>query len=321
LLLNSESQAARRTWRPTTASGTWSTAANWLEGAVPVAADEVIIDPSVDVSITGVPSQSIDSLTIGATSGRTISLTGTSGTLTVGTITRLLAGNVTLTLNALTLTATGATTINASATLNIASGATFNSVGGVTGAGSILVYGTLNNNTTGTNSIQPSIVQVYRGGIYLHSRNGGAVTTATWNTGSLARFTGITNTTPSANINQAYFDFEWNCAQTSNIDLGLGTGFSTAGDFRVLRTSSATNSANGINGNPAIGFALTLFNGSTASDVSFNIGDDFEVGTTGATTVNAFVVLSKLLLYKIFKSFFRNKRLYNGINYILFLFI
>ncbi len=292
LLLNTEGQAARRTWRPTTATGTWSTAANWLEGAVPVAADEVIIDPSVDVSITGVPSQSIDSLTIGATSGRSINLTGTSGTLTVGTITRLLAGNVTFTINALTITANGAATINASATLNIANGATFNSVGGVTGAGSILVFGTLNNNTTGTNSIQPSIVQVYKGGIYLHSRNGGAVTTATWNTGAMARFTGITNTTPSANINQAYFDFEWNCAQTSNIDLGIGSGFSTAGDFRILRTSSATNSANGINGNPSIGFALILFNGSTASDVSINIGDDFEVGTTGATTVNAFVVLS-----------------------------
>ena len=76
------------------------------------------------------------------------------------------------------------------------------------------------------------------GSTYEHARDGGDVPIATWETGSTALFTGITNNTP-ANRGQDYFNLTLNTAGLlSNKDMALD-GHTISGDFTVLSSGSA----------------------------------------------------------------------------------
>jgi hypothetical protein len=121
-----------RTWRGTTNSN-WGTNTNWLEGAVPTAADDVVFDatsPNCTTNVTGL------ALTITFTNyTATITFTNTitvSGNVTLGA-SMTFAGSAALIINAnSTITANGKplgvpfTCITVGRTINIADALTFN---------------------------------------------------------------------------------------------------------------------------------------------------------------------------------------------------
>ncbi|MES2389692.1 MAG: T9SS type A sorting domain-containing protein [Bacteroidota bacterium] len=285
--------AVTRTWN-LSGGGAWNVAANWNPAAIPIAGDVLTIDPAAAATITNVPTLSLASLTIGGTNNKAITFTSTAAaTLTVVAVTVTGATGASLTLstnNNLSITgagsigAAGALTVNTGSTLTV-SGAS----GNLAGAGSLNVLGTLANNSQTANGISTTTVAFYGGGLYSHLRNGGAVPTATWTGPSTAKFTGITTTAPT-NINQNFFDFTWDCAQTATLTLGISVGFAVQNNLTVSRTTSTISTASAVTDNGNVGTALILFNESSVTR-TFNIGYDLVVDNT-TNLFNAFLVLS-----------------------------
>ncbi|MHA8051854.1 beta strand repeat-containing protein, partial [Aquirufa sp. ROCK-SH2] len=83
----------------------------------------------------------------------------------------------------------------------------------------IKVVGTFKNSGGTFTDEDNSNAILFDGGTYLHTRNGGSIPKATWqtlgSTSSTARITGITSTALTAGLNQSFQNFEWNnSAQT-----------------------------------------------------------------------------------------------------------
>ncbi len=126
-------------------------------------------------------------------------------------------------------------TANISGRLNIESSRVFNTdatsvVTTVSSTGYIY-------NDQGSFTCTSSAKLIFNGGTYEHKLNAGTLPTATWNSGSFCKLTGITNTLPSS-TNQTFHHFVWdNASQSGTVNLDE-TIISTNGDFQVLNTNS-----------------------------------------------------------------------------------
>jgi hypothetical protein len=165
----------------------WNVAANWSQGHVPLATEDVTIntaDPVLSSGNDGVAKS------ISISSGRTLSITS-SKTLTVGTGTSSLNGIVnmdtaTLTLNGATSWSGGTTSIGVSAsTLNINAAFTITGDGSMSGGFGGVVHvgsgGSITTSNTGTASLQPALdndgtVTVGSGTLSLAGGDGGTTT-------------------------------------------------------------------------------------------------------------------------------------------------
>ena len=73
------------------------------------------------------------------------------------------------------------------------------------------------------------------GGRYQHSRDGGTIPTATWNSGAICEINGVTATAP-AGLNQPFHHWTWDCpAQITSVTLG-GNPTSVNGNLTVNNT-------------------------------------------------------------------------------------
>lgn len=132
------------------------------------------------------------------------------------------------------------TTIEAGASLEVLAGGSL-VVGD--GAGTDLeVFGRLGNMGSVTVSGTASLT-FEDGAHYVHRHAGvpGAIPPATWDPGSLCEIAGFTtNTTPPANLGQAFGSFTWNCpAQSGAINLG-GALSTIHGQLRVVSTGTGS---------------------------------------------------------------------------------
>ena len=82
LFFAGKSLAATRTWDGGAGTLVWTTAANWSGDAIPVAGDDVVFNTAGTYTITGVPTLSLNSLTI--TSGNVTFSSSSASTLTIG---------------------------------------------------------------------------------------------------------------------------------------------------------------------------------------------------------------------------------------------
>jgi hypothetical protein len=143
--------AGTKTWKSTGSGGSWGTASNWTEGSVPVANDNVTINPSANISITGVPVLTINSLTVNGsgtvnlTSSNTLTfLSGGSITINAGNTLNMIGTKMALsdpTTGTLTTSGTGSltTTVTTAASLPTTSAGT-----GITFTFDVIFNGTAN---------------------------------------------------------------------------------------------------------------------------------------------------------------------------------
>jgi hypothetical protein len=119
----------------------------------------------------------------------------------------------------------GIVTVNATRTVTI-----------INGAGTDFINnGTINN--SGTINLSASATMMHdTNGIYVHTQNGGNITTATWNVNSTCEIRGTTNSLPM-NLGQNFGNFTWN-ATGQSINLGLNTNMTIQKDFNILSSGS-----------------------------------------------------------------------------------
>jgi hypothetical protein len=228
----------------------WSNTAAWQ-----VSTDPAFISPAAQVCYTEPTAANSESITIRA--GHTINITSTASA------------------DQLTIAAAGILNIDAGGTLNTADGT----------ATDIAIGGALNINTGGTLSTAAgSQVSVTAGGYlknaamyssggslvvdgtYEHALDGGTITTASWNAGSICNVTGIANTAP-AGLGQNFYDLVWNCNQSADIQLANTITGPIQNDFTVAKTN---------------GFDLWMAN---TQSVNLSIGRDLNV-TGGKLIMN-----------------------------------
>ncbi|HYV90219.1 MAG TPA: T9SS type A sorting domain-containing protein [Chitinophagales bacterium] len=157
------------------------------------------------------------------------------------------------------------------------------------------VSGTFKN--SGTILIDAIATVVFEsGGKYQHARNGGDIPYATWNLGSTCEILGITNTKPD-HLNQAFYNFIWNCAgETNEIDLNAQLA-TVNGDLSLTSTGTSSlyfdqqenNLTLNIAGNLNVqgGTTYACLNGSEVINVMGNYiqtGGNFNFNQAGATT-------------------------------------
>jgi len=73
------------------------------------------------------------------------------------------------------------------------------------------------------------------GSTYEHARNGGTITTSTWDTGSNCLITGAAGNAPG-NANQNFYYFTWNCpSQSANLNLAWSS-ITIGGNFTCINS-------------------------------------------------------------------------------------
>ena len=299
--------ASTKTWLPsTTGTFSWTTGANWSGSTVPITGDLVIIDPAAAQTISNLPTITLGGLTIGGANNQAITFSTVTATLMVSGVASLstsvnFATGITVSYLS-NATQTGGlvqyrSAVSCNGNFNVTGSSTqldflgnnLNFSG--TGVLNVTNGARLINSSSGTAIINISTVNISTNGNYRHNRNGGVIPTATWGTGSLCEIIGITNLAPTG-ISQSFFDLTWASSQSANINLNIGDGFQVRDDFSITRTTNSNTAANGINGNSAIGFALTLYSSAEAVDRVFSIGKNFNVIAPNAASSNVFLVLN-----------------------------
>ena len=154
----------------TATGGSWNTGGSWVGGAVPVAANDVVIASGATVTLNSGISVTVNSL---ALNGGTITGTGTTPTLTVTTNLTNTNGSA---IAALNLTVTGTATVT-NGTLNISSAT------GTKTFGNLTVSGTFTNTANCPITIKGNLINN---------------TSCSFGTGNVT-FTGATNNTISGN--------------------------------------------------------------------------------------------------------------------------
>lgn len=180
------------------------------------------------------------------------------------------------------------TTVESGATLTIQSSAAITVADG-TGT-DLVVNGTVVNQSSSASTVVGT-VQFANGSLYNHQVNSGTVLTATWDSGSECRITGVTATAPSG-LGQAFSDFTWQCTAQSGT-VTLNSALTTVNrDFKVSGTNSNTLSlsstsaltlAIGRNFEISSGFVAGV-TGANASAVNINIANDFIISGNGGFT-------------------------------------
>lgn len=133
-------------------------------------------------------------------------------------------------------------TVEQNAKVTVSSGNTVTIAGGPEEK-DFRVYGTLENlgtiSTTGVLAFED-------GSVYLHSRDGGSIPVAEWETGSNCRITGIVASAPGITSGTQFENFIWDCTlQAADISLS-GRLNSVKGDFEILSTNNVTYNNNAL---------------------------------------------------------------------------
>ncbi|WP_153802434.1 T9SS type A sorting domain-containing protein [Paludibacter jiangxiensis] len=317
-------------------STVWNTTSNWSKGTVPTASDDAFIpnvtnkpvigtsavcnnlaiSPSSSVTINGSNTLSVarnlnsfgtficnaGTLSIGGDFTNSGTFNSNTGTVVYNGAAQTMAAvsyyNLTLSgSNTKTLTAGSAITANA---LTVSSGVTLllNGTSSLTPV-SVTVDGVISVSNTALLTKGTGTISFNSGSIYEHARNGGAIPTATWQSGSLLKVTGITSTIVKlpSNIGGSV---EWNCpAQTVSGDIYTsvagGATFAIGENLTLTNTNSGSISLFNLNGQVLnIGGNYTQTNGSltieengTNDNQSINISGDFKLsGGTFSESAN-----------------------------------
>lgn len=148
----------------------------------------------------------------------------------------------------------------------------------------LLVNGTLENQSGSASSVI-GLLQYSSSGLYIHNVNSGTIPTATWDTGSECRITGVTATAP-AGLGQTFSDFVWNCASQSG-SMSLSGALTTIGrDLYITNTGGSSN---------YLGFTAT-------TTLAMTVGRDMYVNggyaafATGVLPANSSLAITRDLL-------------------------
>lgn len=137
-------------------------------------------------------------------------------------------------------------------------------------------------------TLNGSSISFNNGSAYVHARNGGVIPTATWQTNSECRITGISNSAITGGFSQNFGDFTWNCpsqsiTQTISGNMNMAGVFSLTtsgtGAFNLGTANFTVSGACGINGN-------LIDNNDLGTNV-FNGG--INIGTAGTWNTSAVV--------------------------------
>ena len=132
------------------------------------------------------------------------------------------------------------------------------------------VRGTVNNSGT----ITPTGTLFFSSGaVYNHTRNGGTVPTATWNSLSDCNIIGVTNTIPTG-FSQSFGNFTWNCPGNVGQKY-LQANMNVTGNFSVLNT-----------GNPIDPNSQSLRISNTAAGYTINVTGNFVIDNNAAFKMN-----------------------------------
>ena len=240
-MLIAYSASSQKIWDGPATGGSWATATNWNNNTLPVANDIVIFPTGISGTISNVNSganitlgglivQGNSNITLTNSSNKTITIANGSGaidfsivagaTLTIGT-------NVDITLAS--GTATNNTAAGIAGTFIVNDSRTYD-----TNNGNVLttVTGTINNAGTVTGNIARLLFS--NGSTYLHSRAGGSIPDATWNTTSTCKVTGLTGA-DAGNDNQAFGNLIYDCPNMTGATRILGSsGLTIAGNLKLL---------------------------------------------------------------------------------------
>src|SRR5436190_10305232 len=231
----------QKIWVGPTTGGSWATATNWNNNTLPLANDIVVFPTGISGTISNVNSgsnitlgglivQGNSNITLTNSSNKTITIANGSGaidfsivtgaTLTIGTNVDITLGSGTATNNTQALIA-GTLVVNDSRTYD-------------TNNGNVLttVIGAINNAGTVTGNIARLLFS--NGSTYLHSRAGGSIPDATWNTNSTCKLTGLTGA-DAGNDNQVFGNLIYDCPNMTGATRILGsTGLTIAGNLEIF---------------------------------------------------------------------------------------
>ena len=294
------------------ATGLWTTATNWSPNVVPCTGSSVVFNTPSAITVTGVPTISLNSISITgtavtmqpATGGVTVTLSSTGTALSVPSGASLIlnptsgtaANSLTLAYSGSGNTATigGTLTINptsaAPATYNTANctttiSGTLNLTSGGAGAatyiatsGTTSISGTVNiNDATSVFTSSSSNTTVTAAGNVKINNAAATIPLATWTSGSPGATVTLTGTATSfTGLGQSFFNVTYNSSSVlTNPSFG-GAMTSVAGTLSVLNTNSGTAS-----------LLLTTNTALTASiaNIVVNGGQLFLTNGTGAATV------------------------------------
>lgn len=269
---------ATKTWIG--GNATWSTYGNWSPSGAPGAGDDVIINTSSSITVTG--NTIINRLTITGNANVVLITSGGSRTLTIDNTGSSIDAGSSLTLQGLSTNTSRFMTLaftGTSRTMQIAGSLILKAVGGgglynatnsvTTVTGSIINDGS-GGGTAGSITSTSANLSFSAGSEYVHARNGGVIPTAYWDAASTCNVTGVTGTVPLiTSFNQSFGNFIWNCTGQAG-NYSLGTNLKTInGNFTV----SSTNTSQLI---LTAGTATTLTVGKdflmTAGTLNFNSG-------------------------------------------------
>ncbi len=255
-----------------TGGGTWATGSTWQGGTAPATTDTVEIKSGDTVTVaasTSIAGVLVDNGGDLVTANKLTVNHGTTPDLDVH-------GKVDLQASAGITFGTSATCTIESDGIMIGDHATSGILGGTTTTSGFLIYGTFNVAVDEPQMVLP---------------------TATWESGSLLEYTGITNGTSSTTIPLSLCNFTWNCpGQTSSGIVPLfgttaGQTFTVSGNFTVTSTGAgvlelANISASGIytldvGGNFTIGSGATVAESSKNNTTTINV-----INFTGTGTIN-----------------------------------
>jgi len=250
----------QKTWDGPATGGSWTTATNWSGDAVPVVTDIVQFDVGSTMAILDVPVLSLAGLIVTNNTNITLSKpdAGENNTLTITNAAAandfaITAGSVLTLGNEINIT------LSAGAGGSIAGQMNINSVNIYTsdGISTVTETGVIQNVGTITSAAAANLI-FQAGGTYIHARDGGAIPTATWNTGSNSEITGIISTVPTG-LSQSFGNFEWNNSQTADINLN-GALQNIKDDLTIVKTSGTS--------------STWLLNFTSNTNYTLNIGGD-----------------------------------------------
>ena len=278
---------SQKTWTGPASGGSWTVASNWSGNSVPVANDIVIfpsgisgtisnINAGSNITLGGLIIQTNANITLTNSSNKTITVANGSGIndLFIETgATLTLSTNVDITLGA--GTATNNTIGNISGSMVINTGRTFD-----TNNGNVVttVNGTIQNDGTVTGNVAKLFFA--NGSNYIHTRAGGSIPNANWNSGSTCKLTGVTGA-DVGNDNQAFGNLVYDCPNMTGTTRNLGAnGLSVAGNLEIINTGTAVLKLN-LN-NLSVGGNLIISGG------VFRIGDNTSrtISVTGSVSVD-----------------------------------
>ncbi len=251
----------------------WDNPLNWDNG-IPAANDDVVFPTNISATITRVafdnnPILILNSLSVLGNSnielrtagGRIISIANgkTGNDFVISSGAQLTIGN---NLNIILNLLAGA---GVAGRFNVNKDQTYTS----TGITTVASGGIINNEGTVT-SLSTFNLIFQNNGTYIHARDGGAIPTANWNTGSKTLIAGVTKTAPFA-LSQTFANFTWSSEQNSDINLN-GNLQNITGDLKITTTS----------GQPAVRF----LNFSSDIGYTLNVGGNLIIERTAPATTN-----------------------------------